>query len=122
MRCTVALAGPPSPLAAAVRASRTSFVYRVRFALLFGMRERYNAESVGRKVRTKTPAGATLGCAETRRAWGGWRPMAFQESAESQAGLVADRAELEELASGNGPLTPEECADRAARAATTLDL
>jgi hypothetical protein len=48
--------------------------------------------------------------------------MAFQETAESQAALVIDRAELERLASGSPPLTPEECMERAERATTALDL
>ncbi len=48
--------------------------------------------------------------------------MAFAATAESQAGLVTDPAELERLALGSAPLTPEECMERAQRAAGTLDL
>jgi hypothetical protein len=40
----------------------------------------------------------------------------------SDVGLVEDRAELDRLASAPGPLTPPECAERAERAAGTLDL
>ena len=48
--------------------------------------------------------------------------MAFLETAESQRGLVIDRAELELLASGAAPLTPLECIERAERAAMALDV
>jgi hypothetical protein len=48
--------------------------------------------------------------------------MTFQQTWESQAGLVIDRAALERLSSETAPLTPEECMDRAARAAAALDL
>lgn len=47
---------------------------------------------------------------------------AFAATAESQAGLVSDRAELERLAGGAKPLTPAECMERAERAAMALDL
>ncbi len=46
----------------------------------------------------------------------------FAATAESQVGLVLDRAELERLASGAAPLTPLECMERAERAAMALDL
>jgi len=46
----------------------------------------------------------------------------FEATAESQVGLVTDRAELERLASGADPLTPAECMRRAQRAAAALDL
>jgi hypothetical protein len=46
---------------------------------------------------------------------------AFATSA-AEAGLVADRAELERLTSTPRPLTPAECAERAERAAGALDL
>jgi hypothetical protein len=48
--------------------------------------------------------------------------MAFLETAESQPGLVTDRAELSLLASGSGPLTEEDCMERAERAAMALDV
>ncbi len=48
--------------------------------------------------------------------------MAFLDTAESQRGLVIDRAELELLASGSAPLTPLECMERAERAARALDV
>jgi hypothetical protein len=48
--------------------------------------------------------------------------MAFAQTAESQAGLVTDPAELERLGLGSAPLTPEECMERAESAAATLDL
>jgi hypothetical protein len=48
--------------------------------------------------------------------------MAFVETAESQAGLVTDPAELRRLASGSDPLTPQECMDHAERAAAALDV
>jgi hypothetical protein len=47
---------------------------------------------------------------------------AFVATAESQAGLVTDRAELQRLASNAVPLTPSECMERAERAAMSLDL
>ena len=47
---------------------------------------------------------------------------AFAATADAQAGLVIDPAELERLASGTAPLTPLECMKRAERAAMTLDL
>jgi len=48
--------------------------------------------------------------------------MAFFETAESQPGLVIDRAELALLASGAGPLTALECMEHAERAAKVLDV
>ena len=48
--------------------------------------------------------------------------MAFVETADSQPGLVRDRAELKSLASGKAALTPAECMDRAERAARALDV
>jgi hypothetical protein len=48
--------------------------------------------------------------------------MAFVETAESQAGLVTDAGELHRLASGSAPLTPQECMERAERAAMALDV
>jgi hypothetical protein len=47
---------------------------------------------------------------------------AFAATADSQAGLVLDHAELQRLAAGAGPLTPSECMERAERAATALDV
>jgi Cysteine dioxygenase type I len=47
--------------------------------------------------------------------------MAFQQTAESQTGLVIDPAELVRLAAGPVPLTPEDCMERAERAAMALD-
>jgi hypothetical protein len=47
--------------------------------------------------------------------------MPFVATAESQAGLVIDGAELRRLARGASPLTPSECAERAERAAKALD-
>lgn len=47
--------------------------------------------------------------------------MAFVATAESQPGLVLDRAELERLAAGAASLTPRECMERAERAAMALD-
>jgi hypothetical protein len=46
----------------------------------------------------------------------------FQETAESQVGLVTDATELQRLASGSAPLTPSECMEHAERAAAVLDL
>jgi hypothetical protein len=48
--------------------------------------------------------------------------MAFVETAESQAGLVTDPAELHRLGVGSAPLTPLECMERAERAAMALDV
>jgi Cysteine dioxygenase type I len=47
---------------------------------------------------------------------------AFQETAESQEGLISDAAKLRRLASGTAPLTPSECMERAERAAAVLDV
>jgi hypothetical protein len=48
--------------------------------------------------------------------------MAFLDTAASVPGLVLDQAELDRLAAGAPPLSPEESMRRAERAATTLDL
>lgn len=48
--------------------------------------------------------------------------MAFLETAESQPGLVTDRAMLESLASDVEPLTPAQCMEHAQRAALALDV
>lgn len=47
---------------------------------------------------------------------------AFVATAESQVGLVSDRAELQRLAHSPAALTPSECMQRAERAAMVLDL
>jgi Cysteine dioxygenase type I len=48
--------------------------------------------------------------------------MPFLETAKSQSGLVVDPAELQMLAAGSAPLTPAECMEHAARAASALDV
>jgi hypothetical protein len=48
--------------------------------------------------------------------------MGFLGTAESQEGLVTDRARLESMASEPNPLTPEECMEWAQRAAQALDV
>ncbi len=47
---------------------------------------------------------------------------AFAATADSQAGLVLDHAELQRLAAGADPLTPPECMEQAERAAMALDV